>query len=152
MSWNQGSALTHEREGPDEEAMKAYLLTMRMFVQKNEKISIRRIGQLVSDSDVCNNNFTNDFAVEQNALNTYLDTSGVAKFVIGDRPLTQRDILNTFLYGMYAHNDDHYSKEIKRWDKLGLLVFLRHEFDNIVLDVLERLYNLRLIVLEILKA
>jgi hypothetical protein len=151
-SCSQGSTLTHEREGPDEEAVKAFLLTMRMFLQKNEKISVRRIGQLVSNSDVCHINLKNDFAAERNALNTYLDASGVAKFVIGDRPLTQRDILDTFLYGMYAHNNDHYLKELKGWEKMGLLIPLRSEFDNIVLDVLGKLHNLRLIVLEILKA
>ena len=43
FKWHKDKGITQKRTGPDEESIKAFILTLRFFVQNNERISIYNI-------------------------------------------------------------------------------------------------------------
>ncbi len=151
MEWDRGGPMTQTRHGPDEESVKAFLLTLRFFLQDNEPTSIRKIAKLVQISGV-RQDLKDRFEDERNALNRHLDSSGNVNVVASGHTYTRRDVLYTFLYGLYAHHNEQYALRLKLWRSSGVEMPLRTIFDNVVLNVLVSLHNLRLIGCEILDA
>ena len=46
LSWKEGDPVTIERSGPDDEAIDAFVLTLRFFIQDNESTSLRNLANL----------------------------------------------------------------------------------------------------------
>jgi len=86
--------------GADQEHVEAFLLTLRMFIQKGDAICIENLSELISSLDV-NEKAKENFLKQHYYLNRYLDEKGMINFD-GDWP-THREILRTVLYGYLGH-------------------------------------------------
>ena len=103
----------------DPEVIKAYILPFRFFIQKNEKCSIRHLGEKIIP------NLENDFSEQstefkkiRDAINSSLNSPpGLKlKFQWGSEQLefqSNNDIKNCFIYGHYAHAEEKNNQ--KRW-------------------------------------
>ncbi len=122
QSWKklaEGGVLTHSFPEPSEEIIKAYILPFRFFIQKNEKCSIRYLGEKIIPK------LENDFSEQtikfkkiREAINSFLNTPpGLKlKFQWGSEQLefqSNNDIKNCFIYGHYAHAAEKNNQ--KRW-------------------------------------
>jgi len=145
FKWQKDKGITQKRTGPDEESIKAFILTLRFFIQNNERISIYNISKLINDLNI-NTEFKNDFNRARNDLNNDLDRSSNICIVINGKLLTQRDIFDTFLYGLYAHGNNTKAILLESWEKSGQILLLRSMFDNIVLGILGTLSYMRIII------
>ena len=83
-----------ERKGPDEEAIDAFALTFRFFIQDNEKSSFRNLDRLYNDLPIPQLQ-KNLFINARNKLNSYLDS--LSLFKINNAPLSNRHILDIFM-------------------------------------------------------
>jgi hypothetical protein len=145
---------TFQLNGPSEESVDAFALTLRMFLQNNDLCSIQRIDSLyerLSVSEV----LRKQFADARAELNRFLD--GPSQVILQNERLSNRVILETFLYGLLAHTSPDKRKKIDSWAKdpmrfqilymvfLGVLtellafVLWAHEHNVLALSELRRL-------------
>jgi hypothetical protein len=90
--------------GPDEESIEALILTLRMFMQDNERISLRRMRALYRALAV-SPDLERAFASTCAELNSFLDSDTNLSIEEG-RQLSHREILDIFVYGSYAHMNE----------------------------------------------
>jgi hypothetical protein len=121
---------TSNRTGPDEEAMKSALLTLRFFCQDNEPISLRNMSGFISGLSVSQKH-KDDFAAIRNEFNSYLDRPhGPPQFQIGGHVVTNREIFEAFMYGKYAHLTQHAT--VSGWEQLISYDGMRSGFDRVL--------------------
>ena len=99
---------------PDGEAVDAFVLTMRFFVQDNEPTSIRNMEQLYSGLPV-SERLVRQAKEARAALNAELDKPSLIS-VNGWTP-TAREIFQVFFWGELAHSNDSYKKQHDEWRK-----------------------------------
>lgn len=88
--------------GPDEESIEALVLTLRLFMQDNEPISLKNVRGLYTTH--FRPALATDFADHCARLNASLNAlSGLS--IEDTRRLTYRDVLEIFVYGSYAHTN-----------------------------------------------
>ena len=88
--------------GPDEESIEALVLTLRLFMQDNEPISLRNMRSL--NAAHLPEGLGQEFIDHCRRLNMSLDSASMLSIEEG-RQLTHRDILEIFVYGAYAHTN-----------------------------------------------
>ena len=137
--------------GPDVEQIDAFLLTMRLFIQDNERISFHNIETIIDSLSVSEDPKLR-FNKQRELFNNFLDSKCMIS-VGNDRP-TYREIMETVLYGYHGHlNPKKYSR-YKTWKASSPLTFIiDFEFIGVlivfikVLTVLEK--NCRIILKEL---
>lgn len=85
----------------DEEDCRSFLLSCRMLIQDNDRISVRCIGQIIQEGDFSEECKTR-VEGERFRLNLSLDDY-CPLLSSGGVQMTNRDLLETFLWGSYAH-------------------------------------------------
>lgn len=89
--------------GPDEESARALVLTLRLFMQDNDRLSLRNMAALYRRLPL-SVELVEGFERRRFDLNAFLD-SETHLAIEEHRRLTRREILNIFVYGAYAHVD-----------------------------------------------
>ena len=100
IEFKKGSPLRYERFGPSQEAIDAFVLTVRFFIQDNENSSFRNIANHYSNLSV-SQKIKDDFNDYRGVINEYLDSKSF--YNINDKQPTQREIFEVFLWGGLAH-------------------------------------------------
>jgi len=104
-----------EAKGPSDEAIKAFVLTFRFFIQDNEKISLRNIASLyeANNIDSVQKDYLNS---ARDAINNMLDSTNFINITLdGDTP-TNRKIMDVFVYGGLAHANPEKYRLYKAWN------------------------------------
>ena len=137
-----GGVPSSSRRGPDEESLKSVFLTLRMFLQDNESISIRNMSKMFANLKL-DSQLTAPFESIRSDLNRFLDNapSGVSPCDEGHK-LTHREIMKAYLYGKYAHLNSKYTVTIKRWEERGIEGITRYVLDEIVGSVIAKIAEL----------
>lgn len=98
---------------PSDEKRDAILLHLRLFLQDKDDISLRKLADLTNDPDL-SSKWKDEYEKIRKVLNIRLD-----EIVTDGRKgrLTNRDILNMFLFGKIAHNNpnDESNKLYQKW-------------------------------------
>ena len=94
--------LIQERSGPLEEAIDAFVLTIRFFIQDNEVTSFRNITRLYECAPV-DKKIKNDFIKIRTQLNEYLDSNSGMAITVNEDTLNHRKILDIIIYGGLSH-------------------------------------------------
>ncbi|KKN63925.1 hypothetical protein LCGC14_0496980 [marine sediment metagenome] len=103
---------------PNEELIKAFILSFRFFIQGNENCSIKQIGDnVIPNIETFFPEQAKNIKNLRKRLNEYLDkTSNIHfKFKLGQRNIefkSNREIKEIFIFGHYAHAS---SKNDKKW-------------------------------------
>ncbi len=129
-------------EGPDDESIAACVLTIRFFIQNNEPVSFCNM-EAVYDKLATSQENKNDFNQIRNELNKYLNSDSPlersAKNANPERilasdmnerftellnvsrdsgnKLTNKEILDLFVYGKFAHPHAKYKKQWVRSER-----------------------------------
>jgi hypothetical protein len=96
---------------PDEEAIKSLVLTIRLFIQKKDRISIGNILSYMKDLDF-DNELIEKYERGFENLNAFLDSTSV---IYNNEVITYRKIIDEFFYGYFAHVDKDKYKIYKKW-------------------------------------
>ncbi len=144
-----GEAIKIERKGPDEEAIDAFILTFRFFIQDNEKTSFRNLDKIYNELSIPQ--LQKDlFSNARKELNTYLDSPSL--FNINNETLSNRHILEVFIYGGLSHASEIKKKIFDFWMSNPFLsAHLQNEFVFIlanVLNVIMYIQNLNIAVIK----
>ena len=123
-----------EVHGPTEDEIDAFVLTLRFFVQDNEAISIRNVGELYASLPV-SEELKRNFANSRASVNAALD--GHANLILLDEHLTYRRVFEVFLYGGLAHANPTKRAEFDSWAKEEVtFAFLKTTFIKAVIELL----------------
>jgi hypothetical protein len=99
-------------KGPGEDPVDAFVLTLRFFVQDNERISIRNIAMLYETSAAADKEKAKVAAVRK-ALNEYLDSTTF--ITVNCSQPTRRRIFEVFFYGGLSHANPEKHAEYTMW-------------------------------------
>jgi len=149
LYWNwetEEEKTNFERRGPNREEIKAFLLDYRFFIQDNERSSFRNLKELYS-LDLLKAKFETRFDSARDALNNHLDSHSTPIDYNGEN-LTPRKIIDTFIYGGFAHANEAKEKLFKEWRSIPYFFpLIEHEFVSSlikVLHVIDYIKNLNL--------
>ena len=107
-----GATVTQERRGPDEEAIDAFVLTFRYFIQDNEQTSFRNMEQhyLAAPIDPA---LQKQFVDLRADINKYLDTKLNINY--NNEDLTRRRVMDVCVYGGFSHANEDKRRLFKTW-------------------------------------
>lgn len=92
----------HERRGPNEEAIDAFILTFRFFIQDNEQSSFHKMAEHYLAAPI-DESLKSAFATTRKNINEFLDESSDFPIEYNGRRLTRREVMDIFVYGGLAH-------------------------------------------------
>jgi hypothetical protein len=127
-----GEALSPQRTGPTEDEIRSSVLTIRLFCQDNDRISIRKTATFVNSLTI-DQQIKDEYARWRSELKDFLDAPTSTGFDLGNGPITRRFLFETFLYGFYAHLEDAKLKLISDWRGMPFFADMKMEFDIILL-------------------
>lgn len=127
-------SITH----PDDESIDAVVLTLRLFMQDNESISLRNIAALYSQISV-NSALAEHFSELRSTFNGYLDRASV----IGEKGIANREILELFVYGSLAHTTQDKAVKLDEFRESGDLGELKAQFAVILSTFLSVLASMK---------
>jgi hypothetical protein len=153
LHWSQktGEERTKfERKGPNIEEIKAFLIDYRFFIQNNERSSFRNLKELYS-SDLLKAKFESHFDSARDALNYFLDSSSVP-IEYNDKNLTPREVMDTFIYGGFAHANEDKEKLFKEWQSIPpFFPLIENEFVSSLIKVLDKINYVKNLNIKALK-
>jgi hypothetical protein len=124
-----------QRTGPEEEAIDAFSLTFRFFIQDNEKMSFRNLAAIYNDLPISPLR-KESFANARTELNNFL--ASYCPFSINNERLSNRHILEVFMYGGLSHANEKKKVLYDAWMANPLLSqFLQNEFVVILGNVMK---------------
>lgn len=101
-----------QRRGPSDEAIDAFVLTFRFFIQDNEKSSFRNMAAIYEQLPILEER-KEEFKMARKCFNDFLDSNSFLH--IDGQLLTYRHILDTFVYGSLSHANERKKKEYDLW-------------------------------------
>jgi hypothetical protein len=109
-----------EYTGPNDEAMKAFLLTLRFFIQDGDGISFRYLVEKTCTDPDLSVSWRKAIKEVRSQLGQYL--SGLVQpMIVYEPPPTRKEILDTFIYGNLAHSNKLYRQRFKKWRQNKLM-------------------------------
>lgn len=145
--------LIQERRGPLEEAIDAFVLTIRFFIQDKEATSFRNIATLYTCAPV-DNQIKNDFIKIRTQLNEYLDSNSGMAITVNEEILNHRKILDIIIYGGLSHANPKKKGKYDFWVKTPLKAMIENDFVcslAILFNAIKALCKLNMIVIDILE-
>jgi hypothetical protein len=132
-----GASVQIEAGGPTLEAVEAFVLNLRFFIQDNESISIRRMAEFIEDLSIPED--VKDRVRKGRAnFNAYLD-SPCGFGVFGTHP-TNREVLEVFVYGSLAHANEEKRRIYDSWARSSLVLGMMNQvFMAVLLEFLKYL-------------
>jgi len=112
MSWEAGSGLEITSPDYDQTELHAFILTIRLFLQNNDAISIKKLHDYYLASSHPQD-LKDAVTEERKRLNDYLDSTMIFRWPDGAE--TYREHLDTILYGDLSHLNGSKQALFKRW-------------------------------------
>jgi hypothetical protein len=114
--------------GPDDEAIRAFILTFRMFFRDGDGISFRQMAEVYDDPAVPTR-LRDQYHNARAALKDFLDGSPALGFNVNGELLKRDRILDVFLYGRHAHANPKLRAVYDVWAQIPMmLALLENEF------------------------
>ena len=148
----RGKKVETSRTLPDQDAVDAFVLTFRYFIQNNEKCSFGNLAKTYSKPFIPIE-MRKEYSEARKRLNEYLDSPASLKF--GDEPLSRRRVLDVFVYGGLAHAKPKKKEVFDKWMEHSIVRgFFEAEFVSILffaLRIIQYVAGLNARVIEVLK-
>ncbi len=133
ISGKVGEPLSVIRFGPDEEATSAFVLTFRFFIQDNERSSFNNIEKIYNYLDIDKEEKEIFRSIRKN-LNDFLNSESTGlQIEVDGKKLSNRHILDVFVYGGLAHANKKKKQEYDSWMRNPVLSqLIENEFISIL--------------------
>lgn len=126
---------------PDQDAIDAFVLTVRFFIQDNEPTSLRNMAKLYNEVSVASE-IKDDFNYIRDKLNSELSKKSM--FTLQGKHLTRGEIFDTFIYGGLAHAETKKKEDFDKWMRIEpLAAFITAEFNNVLIYFLDCIAYIR---------
>lgn len=123
-SWKDGEPFEIETRWPDEEAVHAFVLTLRFFIQKKERSSFRQMARIYDNLPISQQK-KKLFKDARKNLNDFLDSE--SPFRSHAQAITFREILKVFIYGELAHADEKKREILDKWRVVALFYAMMYQ-------------------------
>lgn len=135
---------------PDQDAIDAFVLTIRFFIQDNESTSLRNMVKLYNEISVAPD-IKADFNDVRDKLNSELSKKSM--FNLLGKDLTRGEIFDTFIYGGLAHAETRKKDDFDKWMRIGepLAALITAEFNNVLIYFLDCIACIRKVNLRTLE-
>jgi len=100
--------------GPTQESIDAFILTFRFFIQNNESTSLGNIAQVYREASI-DPEYLERFNSARNAVNQILDSPNSLNITFNESTPTNREVMNTFIYGGLAHANPVNKEQFDTW-------------------------------------
>lgn len=120
----------------DQDDIDAFVLTYRMFVQRNDRISVYKL-EAIYGKDWMPPEAALSFTDALTTMNDYLDSSISAS--IGETSIARRQLVDIMLYGGLAHINAVKEDVYRSWTQSGMAGFFWVEFVVTMKDMLRYL-------------
>jgi hypothetical protein len=129
-----------ESTAPDGEAVRSLLLTFRLFLHNNDRISVGSLAKFTSQRDL-SQEWKEWITALRDAVNGLLDSN--SSLVINTTPLTNRVILETFIYAR-AHTNREKIATLKAWRSASPEFYrlIEHRFFTNLANLLELIFQM----------
>lgn len=136
----RGKPVKVEGQLPNEHEVGEFVLTFRFFIQDNEKCSLRNMRNMYKTMPV-SSELRADFAKMTEDLNVILDSKPKGlELNINNESITNRKIMEVFVYGELAHADEEKAKIFADWKQIPLMFpLLEFKFSSILELILRAL-------------
>jgi hypothetical protein len=137
---------------PNDESLKSFVLTLRLFFQNNDQISIHNINEIYKKLP---NNFQKEkesFSRARDKINHILDSN--INFIDNNKILTYREVLNIFVYGHLAHLKNDKRKIYKDWmsrKDIGVLDIYKTNFHGITNNLIQCILYMQKLNAEVIR-
>lgn len=148
-SWTRSSGLTSNNY-PDDELIEAPCITLRLFMQDNDHISIRNMAKIYDNNPYIPNELKTAFVESRNTFNNFLDKNSlfsvqsmiwISESERATTNYTNREIFEALLYGEIAHftqMEDYqslYQGNFRKNFNLMQVFSIMQEFKNFIIIV-----------------
>ncbi len=141
--------MTLEREGPAEEMIDAVVLTLRMFIQKREPISLPKLSKAY-DSLPVSDSLKERFRETHKAVNELLDS--VTHLIYNEERITNQELIDIFVYGELSHVEDRKRKVFEGWTQMPpFFAMLENEFCAVIYNLIGAMTVIREINVSVLQ-
>ena len=129
-TWHKDDPEELEIKGPNREQVDAFLLTFRKFIQEKDQCSFRYLANIILDDPGVSEEWKQEFTKLRNDLNSFLDKHpSWMPIQFGNEPIASHgEILRTYIYGMYAHENADKKAVLEKWR--GKVKALQGVFDT----------------------
>ena len=103
-----------EVNGPEDEAVRAFVPTLRMFIQKNDDISVPKVD-LIYESQAVPEGLRAEFAEARKTLNDFLDEDTM--FVFIDETITRDRLRDVLMNGDLSHVEAPKRAAFEQWQR-----------------------------------
>ena len=138
LGWSHDTGLLSQRTGPKRDAVKAFLLTLRLFRRNNEPTSLWNMDERIDSLEI-DASLKKRFRAARHKFNLYLDKPPSVTFPNGSGADSRRQILEAFLYGVFAHANPKLRRRVNAWEGQPYAEDIRSQFDLILLEFLKAL-------------
>lgn len=123
---------------PDQEAIDAFILTFRFFIQNNERCSFGNLNEVYQKLPI-SQELKDKYSKARSKLNKYLDFKTNIN-LYGENP-TRRRLLDVFVYGGLAHSNPGLEETYRRWKQSSIVYgFVEVHFCTILEHVLQVIF------------
>lgn len=124
--------------GPTEDEVAAFVLTMRFFVQDNEPTSIRKMAELYESLPI-SSLLKDQMRAGRATINEILQRDSPVTII--DERISNQLLFDTFVWGGLAHANQAHKKRFDAWRANGVwFVPLQSLFHNVLVDLLEFIF------------
>lgn len=129
---DQNPSISVDYITPDIDAVDALISTFRMFQQNNDRISLSNMAKIAADVHVTQD-WKDHFSFAHCFVNQYLDGIPDMDLRPEGKTLSAREILETFVYGEYAHTNKDKRERYIKWKSEPLMFqLISFAFDRTV--------------------
>lgn len=147
VSASQGQSIIIKRRGPDEESIRAFVLTFRFFIQDRDKISFGKLAEHYNNLPI-----SQERKDKFNAIRAYINDFLNSKSQVNINNSTNWDIIDIFIYGGLAHIIPDKKKTFDYWMSKPIAnVFLINEFVYILGIITAQIETIKNLNLEVFK-
>lgn len=118
FSWSEGQEPESVLIGAEGESVDAAFLTLRMFMQNNDRISIGNIAKIY-ESELDISPFRQEFEAIRLQINTFLDLKNGINFF--GKQYTHKETIELLLYGSKGHSNREKESELKGLMQLPII-------------------------------
>lgn len=138
ISANKDEPVNIETRFPTNESIESFILTLRFFIQDNERISFGNIANVYSNLPSYQDEKKSFFNI-RDELNNFLDSPDKSLNInVNNKVFTNREIYEIFIYGGLAHANKDKKKIYDKWIANPILKpITENEFINIISGILQ---------------
>ncbi len=116
----------------------AFIATLRMFMQKKDRISFHHVAGLLDNSGL-SSDWKNEFSQARSTWNQILDGC-LPHLMVNGQPLKRRDMWDVIVHGDLAHVDKRKKATLNQWrSDPALYAQVEFEFHTMIVFMLDQI-------------